>query len=226
MTLPDRRILSLAFLALAIALAGCAVSGGAVAPGTPRATAAGAVQSATPGATTTAAPSSPAPSSPAPSSAAPSPSAIGAVLDQAWATAPLVDVATGETFTIADHAGEVIILETMAIWCSNCRAQQRDVMSALQELPAGAVTYIALDVDPNEDGPSLARYQELNGFKGRYAVAETSVARALAAEFGDQVLNPPSTPVVVIGTDGKVTLTEFGHKTSDELVALATAHGA
>jgi hypothetical protein len=31
---------------------------------------------------------------------------------------------------------------------------------------------------------------------------------------------------VVIGTDGKVTLTEFGHKTLDELVALATAHGA
>jgi hypothetical protein len=31
---------------------------------------------------------------------------------------------------------------------------------------------------------------------------------------------------VFIGTDGRVTLTEFGHKSPDELVALARAHGA
>ena len=114
----------------------------------------------------------------------------------------------------------------MAIWCSNCRAQQRDVVSALHDLDPDKVVYIVLDVDPNEDASSLAKYRELNGFDGRYAVAEAPVARAMAAEFGDQVLNPPSTPVVFIGMDGRVTLTEFGHKSPDELIALATAHGA
>jgi thiol-disulfide isomerase/thioredoxin len=148
------------------------------------------------------------------------------VLDQEWAAASLVDVSTGETFRIADHAGKVIILETMAIWCTNCRAQQRDVKTALGELPADSVSYIVLDVDPNEDGPSLAAYRDQQGFEGRYAIAGTAVARALAAEFGDQVLNPPSTPIVFIGTDGRVTLTEFGHKSPDEIVALARAHGA
>ena len=147
-------------------------------------------------------------------------------MDQAWATAELVDVSTGETFRIADHVGKVIIIETMAIWCPNCRRQQGDVKTAIEALPPDAVTYIVLDVDPSEDGASLAAYREENGFPGRYAVAGTVVERALAAEFGDQILNPPSTPIVVVGTDGQVTLTEFGHKSPDELVALATAHGA
>ena len=147
-------------------------------------------------------------------------------LTQAWATAPLTDVSTGETFRIADLAGKVVIVETMAIWCSNCRAQQGDVQKALGQLPADDVVFVVLDVDPNEDGSSLAAYQADNGFKGRYAVAGGDVARALAADFGDQFLNPPSTPMLIIGTDGTVTRTEFGHKSPDEIVALAEAHGA
>ena len=148
------------------------------------------------------------------------------ILAQAWATAPLVDVSTGETFRIADHAGKVILIESMAIWCSNCRAQQGDVMTALGRLPADSVVYVVLDVDPNEDGDSLAAYREQHGFDGRYAIAGNDVGRALAADFGDQFLNPPSTPILIVGTDGRVTLTEYGHKSPDQLVALAEAHGA
>jgi hypothetical protein len=222
MTDQDRRFGPAAALVLAIALAGCTSSvGSPVGPTT--STEASAVPSAASGAPGATAPSA---GSPGPSASAPPATAPGVVMDQAWATAELVDVSTGETFRIADHAGQVIIIETMAIWCSNCRRQQGDVKTALQSLPPDAVTYIVLDVDPSEDGASLAAYREQNGFAGRYAVAGTTVARSLAAEFGDQVLNPPSTPIVVVGTDGQVTLTEFGHKSPDELVALATAHGA
>lgn len=147
-------------------------------------------------------------------------------LSQAWATAPLVNVATGQTFRIADYAGRVIVIETMAIWCANCKAQQIDVETALGRLPADSVVYVVLDVDPNENGQSLAAYREQNGFTGDYAIAGNDVARSLAAEFGDQVLNPPSTPVIVVGRDGKVTLTAFGRKSPDEIVALAEANGA
>ena len=147
-------------------------------------------------------------------------------LSQAWATAPLVNVATGQTFRIADYAGRVIIIETMAIWCANCKAQQIDVETALGRLPADSVVYVVLDVDPNENAQSLAAYREQNGFTGEYAIAGNEVARSLAAEFGDQVLNPPSTPVIVVGRDGKVTLTAFGSKSPDEIVALAEANGA
>lgn len=170
------------------------------------------------------------PSSPMTSSAPAGPTVApddGTVaLTQDWATATLTDVATGEPFRIADLAGSVVILETMAIWCKNCRAQQADVQTALARLPADRVVYVVLDVDPNEEAASLAEYQVANGFAGRYAIAGDVVARALAADFGDQFLNPPSTPMLVIGTDGTVTQTDYGHKSPDEIVALAEAHGA
>lgn len=172
----------------------------------------------------------PAPASgrPTGASATPAASPVDAVvpLTQAWATAPLTDVSTGQTFRIADLAGKVVIIETMAIWCSNCRAQQADVQEALARLPAASVVFVVLDVDPNEDAASLAEYRASNGFEGRYAIAGGDVARAIAADYGDQMLNPPSTPMLIIGTDGKVTLTEFGHKSADEIVTLAQTHGA
>ena len=155
-----------------------------------------------------------------------SPGGPAVSLTQPWATASLTDVSTGEAFRIADLGGKVVIVETMAIWCSNCRAQQGDVQLALARLPADRVVYVVLDVDPNEDAASLAEYRVANGFDGRYAIAGADVARALAADFGDQVLNPPSTPIVIIGTDGTVSPTDYGHKSADEIVALAQAHGA
>ena len=163
--------------------------------------------------------------SPKPAPATPEPS-VGPVLEQAWATAELTDVATGERFRIADLAGTTVILETMAIWCTKCFAQQGHVYEALGSLGGDRVAYILLDVDPNETADALRQYRRRNGFTGIYAVANREVARALAAEFGDQVLNPPSTPMIVIGTDGRVTLTGFGEKSVDEIVALAREHGA
>ncbi len=188
-----------------------------------------------------AAPSAAPSTDPAPSSQTATPAAVGTatatamasegagstpVLDQAWATAELVDVTTGETFRIADHAGKVIIIETMAIWCPTCRAQQGDVRSALGRLPADSVVYVVLDIDPSENATSLAQYRKSNSFPGQYAIAGAKVARALAGEFGDQVLNPPSTPIVVVGTDGQVTLTDFGRKSAGDIVDLAQANGA
>ncbi len=208
-------------LAAMMVVSACAGSGSVGGSNPPRVASLPAVSS-----PTAAAPSViPAGSTPPPSSGG-SLVAPSVMLDQVWATSPLIDVATGETFRIADHAGTVIIIEAMAIWCANCRTQQADVTAALEQLPAGSVVFVALDVDPNEDGGSLAAYRAKNGFAGRYAIAGLEVARALSAEFGDQVLNPPSTPMVIVGTDGRVTLTGFGHKSVDQIVALAMAHGA
>jgi thiol-disulfide isomerase/thioredoxin len=161
-----------------------------------------------------------------PGSSAPGSSSPGAALDQVWATADLVDVTTGETFRIADLAGKVLIVETMAIWCTSCRAQQASVEQALTQLPADRVVYILLDVDPNEDAASLDAYRSQHGYTGRYVIAPAEVARALAADFGNQFLSPPSTPIAVVSTDGMVTLTNFGKKSTDDIVALVRAAGA
>ncbi len=148
------------------------------------------------------------------------------ILDQPWASAELTDVATGETFRLADHAGKVIIIETMAIWCPTCLRQGREVDAALARLDRTKVKYVALDVDLHEDAADLARYQDEYDFDGTYAVAGIPVARALAEEFGANMLNPPLTPIVIVGTDGLATLTDYGVKSADELVALVTGAGA
>jgi hypothetical protein len=211
---------SAAAVALSIALLGCA--GPLVSPGGASEPAATARSTDMPSGVATMSPGgAPTSTASALTSAAPA-----IVLDRPWATAQLVDVSTGGPFRIADHAGKVIVIETMAIWCTNCRRQQGDVQAALRRLPSGSVVYVVLDTEPSENGQSLAAYRERNGFEGRYAIAGAQVARALAAEFGDQVLNPPSTPMILVGVDGRVTLTDFGHKSPDEIVALAESHGA
>ena len=204
-------------LALIVAVAAC-TGGGATVPGT----------TATP-----AAPGSPGPSGPhrsAGPSAEPSPaaSAPGVELTQAWATVELTDVRTGESFRIADLVaeGRVVFIETMAIWCTNCRRQQGDVVTALDQLDPASVTWIGVDVDPSEEADALAEYSRALGFDWPFVVAGADLSRALAADFGDGVLSPPSTPIIVVGTDGRVTLTEFGHKSVDRILALAAEHGA
>jgi thiol-disulfide isomerase/thioredoxin len=144
----------------------------------------------------------------------------------AWATIPLTDVRTGETFTLAGAGDRVVFVEPMAVWCSSCRQQQETAKQAIAGLDQSRVTWVALDVDPNETPEMLARFADENAFPFTYAVAGVDLSRALADAFGAQVLSPPSTPVIVIGTDGTVTLTEFGHKSQDRILELAQQHGA
>ena len=42
----------------------------------------------------------------------------------------LTDAASGETFTLASLAGDVVAIEPLAIRCSNCKAQQNNVKAA------------------------------------------------------------------------------------------------
>ena len=155
-------------------------------------------------------------------------SGTGVVMTQVWATAELTDVRNGTTFRIADlvASNKVVFIETMAIWCSNCRTQQRDVVKALAGLDPDRVVWIGIDVEASESASDLADYSRSLGFDWPYVIGDQAFLRALAAEFGDQVLSPPATPIAVIGTDGTVTLTEFGHKSVDRITELAAAHGA
>ena len=83
--------------------------------------------------------------------------------------------------------------------------------------------WIGLDVETAESADQLARYSEKNGFDFTYAIADPDLSRALVADFGEVVLNPPSTNVIVIGTGGLITHTTGGLN-SDEIVELAASH--
>jgi thiol-disulfide isomerase/thioredoxin len=144
--------------------------------------------------------------------------------DDAWRTASLQDVVSGEQFRISDLLGKVVVIEAMAIWCVNCRVQQGEAQAALDQVASPDVVYISLDVDPNERAEDLADYSRREGFDWRFVVASAEVSRSLAATFGDQILSPPATPLVIIGPDGRLIEKHIGIKGAGDLAALIEEH--
>ncbi len=144
--------------------------------------------------------------------------------DQTWRTTALRDVRTGKEFTIDELRGKLVAIEPMAIWCSNCRTQQREAAAALAATPSDGVVYISVSVDPGEQPEALAAYSRTEGFDWIFVVASREVARSLAAAFGDQVLSPPSTPLILVGPDGAVIDVHFGIRSASELTALFAQH--
>ena len=137
----------------------------------------------------------------------------------AWYSASLTDASTGQAFTINDFKGKVVLVETLAIWCSNCKQQQGQV-KALHDLLGERDDFISLglDIDPNENAVDLKGYVESNGFDWLYTVAPLDVAREISTLYGDQFLNPPSTPMLVIDRHGVAHPLPFGIKSTDELL--------
>lgn len=143
---------------------------------------------------------------------------------ESWRSATLRDVLTGEAFRIDDLRGKVVAIETMAVWCVNCRIQQLEARRALAALDSPDVVYISLDVDPNEREADLAEYARREGFEWRFAIAPPDVSRSLAATFGDQILSPPATPLVVLDPGGEVVAQHVGITRADDLAALIEEH--
>lgn len=144
--------------------------------------------------------------------------------DDAWRTTALVDSRSGETFTIDELKGKLVAIEPMAIWCSTCRIQQGEAAIALDRLDNPDIVYLSIDVDPNERPADLAAYADASGFDWRFVVATREVARSLAVTFGDQILSPPSTPLILVAPDGTVVDQHFGIRKADDLVELFTLH--
>ena len=159
---------------------------------------------------------SPSPSSAAIASPSPTPTQAADPL-LAW---ELTDVRTGQSFTLAEVAAAEgpVLLEPMAIWCSNCRAQQHEVARAHD---VGEFASVSLDVDLTELPEDLAAYAENEGFAWRFAMADAELYRLLQDRFGTAATNPPSTPLVVVERDGTVRPLEFGAgiRSAEDLLA-------
>lgn len=143
-----------------------------------------------------------------------------------WRTAVLTDVRTGVETHLADLAGKIVFVEGVATWCPPCLEQQLEARAALAVLDPARVVWVSLDVDPSEDATTLLRYAQSHDFPWTFAVATPELLRYLATRFGDRVLAPPDTPVIVLAPDGTATLTEHGIKHADRIIELARARGA
>jgi len=135
-----------------------------------------------------------------------------------WFDMELVDAQTGETFTMNDYAGKVVLLETMAMWCPNCIVQANEVRNLHEALgnPEDLIS-VSLDVDINEDTKSLGEYASGYGFDWRFAVAPLLYARALGTLYTPQYLNPPLAPMLIIDREGNVHHLEYGIKDAETL---------
>ena len=136
----------------------------------------------------------------------------------AWFSTQLTDVNTGETFSVADFHGKVVLVETMAVWCPFCTQQQQHIQ-ALPELlgERDDLVRVSLDIDPNEAPDILKAHTDRQGFDWRFAVAPPDVARDIGQLYGAQFLNPPATPVFIIDRHGEVHALPFGQKNATAL---------
>ncbi len=144
----------------------------------------------------------------------------------AWMTTTLRAVGTDTDFTIAGLRGQVVAIEPMAIWCVNCRHQQREARAALAQLSPDAVFYLSLEVDSNERATELAEYAVNQEFDWHFAIAPPEVSRSLADSFGPQILSPPSTPLIIVAPNGTVVEQHFGYIGADELAQLLREHAS
>lgn len=137
-----------------------------------------------------------------------------------WFSVQLTDVNTGESFSVADFQGKVVLVETLAVWCSNCLRQQNEVQ-ALHELLGERDDFVSLglDIDPNESADILSGHTARYNFDWVYAVATREVAREIGQLYGDQFLSPPSTPMFIIDRYGETHLLPFGIKSAEDLNA-------
>lgn len=136
---------------------------------------------------------------------------------KAWMDYDLTNVTTGETFHISDFKGKTILLESFAVWCPTCLAQQRE-MSKIMESEGEDIVHISLDTDPNEDAAKVKDHVERNNLNWYFAVAPRELTEALIDEFGLEVVSAPRAPVVLICEDGSARLLRGGLKSADDIL--------
>jgi cytochrome oxidase Cu insertion factor (SCO1/SenC/PrrC family) len=123
-----------------------------------------------------------------------------------WRSLELTDVRTDESFTVREFAGRPVLLEFFAVWCPVCTRQQQQVGGLVDRMDD--LVPISINVDPNEDAARVRSHLEDHDFDWRYAVAPSSMTRALIDEFGTVISNPPAAPVIRVCPDGTASLVE------------------
>jgi cytochrome oxidase Cu insertion factor (SCO1/SenC/PrrC family) len=117
-----------------------------------------------------------------------------------WQTTAFEDARTGETLTVAEADGPVV-LHTFATWCSICHSQQEN-LATLHERRGEEVTMVDLTIDENDDPGDVADHAASNGFDWRFGVAPAELTSSLVDDIGDRVVFAPQSPVTVVCPDG------------------------
>lgn len=121
----------------------------------------------------------------------------------------------GEPFVLADHLGEVVVLNTWASWCAPCRAEAPALEATSRELADRGVTLVGLNT---RDSAAAAQ-----AFVRRFDISYPSVADpdgSLQLLFHD-TLPPSAIPTtVVIDQKGRVAARALGEVDRSRLLGL------
>jgi len=128
------------------------------------------------------------------------PSDSGPSQERIWLSEDMVNVLTGETYSVSDFAGTPVLLESFAVWCPTCTAQQ-EITKEFHDLYGNQVISISLDTDPNEDQQAVINHANSNGFTWIYSVAPASVTQSLVDDFGNSIAFAPSVPMILVCED-------------------------
>ena len=140
---------------------------------------------------------------------------IDGLSDGDWRNMELVDISTGDKFTI-DQFDLPVVLESFAVWCPTCTKQQREIKE-LHEDVGDVFISVSLDTDPNEDKQKVLNHIDSNGFDWYYAIAPSDLTQSLIDEFGIGVINAPSAPVILIDSSKNARFLHSGIKSANEL---------
>lgn len=111
----------------------------------------------------------------------------------------------GTTFTLADHLGEVVVLNVWASWCAPCRAEAPILEEVWQETQSLGVQFVGLDT---RDSDAAAR-----AFVDRFGITYPNIVDRdgrLQLRFGGS-LPPQAIPsTVVVDRQGRVAARALG----------------
>jgi cytochrome oxidase Cu insertion factor (SCO1/SenC/PrrC family) len=156
--------------------------------------------------------------------AAPVPAVTATAIPE-WFGMEMTDVRTGETFTMNDFSGKVVLIQTIAQWCPNCLFQQAESRKMAEQLgnPEDLVL-LTMDVDSNEDEASLKKYAEDFAFEWRFVVGPLEVQRAIGNLYSVEYLNPPLDPMLLIDRQGNAHQLPYGLKKMDQLQEIVSPY--
>ncbi len=74
----------------------------------------------------------------------------------------------GQTFELADHKGEVVVMFFMASWCSSCILEARALDQLYKEYADQGLTVVAINVEPEKNAAGLTQFRQ-QAFDAPYA---------------------------------------------------------
>lgn len=137
-----------------------------------------------------------------------------AVSAPAWFQNELVNAVNGDSFTLSDYYGQVVVAIFVRIDCLECLKQQEEIKS-LAGTPG--LVMVSLDVNAGDSQDDLKQYAQNYGFDWVFGTDSSDLAREISASYGQQFTDPSSAPILVIDRQGKVTLLPLGFKSADDL---------